>query len=457
MTGLMLNRFADGNWSRMARPLLLPLLFASLAVLPGCGMFKGSRPKQQTAGERIAVLDFEQQVEAEAELQGLPVVLPAATVNAGWTQAAGSPSGAMGHLSLAENPSRVWSASIGKGSDKTRRLNATPVVADNRLFVMDTEGAVTAFDAANGQRLWRTQLPDEREAGRAAFGGGVSVQDSRVFLTTGLGTVAALDPATGSVLWQIRRPTPLRAAPTVVGGRLFVTSQDSQLAALSALDGSELWQVNATIEPAAILGAGAPAVAMNTAVAGFASGELFAMRVENGRTVWQDQLARTGRTTALGALSGIAASPVIDNGRVFAIGHGGRMLALELATGQRVWEREFAGVHTPAVAGDWVFAVTVDAQLVALTRTDGKVRWVKQLDRWRNAKNRKGAIEWAGPLLAGGRLYVVSSRGVMAAVSPQTGEILATSKLADDAYLPPIVANRTLYMLTDDGTVTAYR
>ena len=442
---------------RVFPAMLLAGLALSMATLSGCGMFKGQGKKPNTAGERISVLDFEQQVMAEPELAEMPVVLPAMTVNASWTQPGGSASGSMGHAALSESPVKAWSVSIGKGSDATRRLNAGPVIINNRMFTIDTEGNVAAFDATGGQPVWRVRVPTKGESARAAFGGGVSVDEGRVYATTGLGIVAALDPANGATIWTTRLATPLRGAPGVDNGRLFVLSQDSQLTALSALDGSQQWQANATVEPAAILGPGAPAVALDTVVAGFSSGELFALRVENGRTAWQDQLARTGRTTALGALSGIAASPVIDRGRVFAIGHGGRMAALELATGQRVWERDFAGVHTPWVAGDWVFAVTVDAQLVALTRTDGKIRWVRQLNRWRNAKKKSGSIEWAGPVLAGGRLILVSSRGVMAFVSPQTGEILSQTKLSAPAYLSPVVANNMLYVLTDNGTVTAYR
>ena len=269
--------------------------------------------------------------------------------------------------------------------------------------------------------------------------------------------VAAFDAATGAEVWRVRLPTPLRAAPAVDAGRVFVTSQDGQLTALNADTGEQLWQANATVEPASILGPGSPSIAYDTVVAGFPSGELFALRVEYGRTAWQDQLSRTGRTTALGALSGIAASPVIDRGRVFAIGHGGRMVALELATGTRVWEREFAGVNAPWPVGDWVFAVTVEAELVALTRADGKIRWVADLGHWKDPEDKKGAIEWFGPVLAGNRLVLVSSRGQMSFVSPQTGEIVARRKLSGAAYLPPVVANGMLYILTDDGTVTAYR
>lgn len=436
---------------------VMTVALVSLAALPGCGVFKKTGKKPATMGERISVLDYEKQVQPEAELQGLEVVLPEQQVNPSWTQPAGNASGSMGHLALSAQPTRVWSVQIGQGSDATRKLNAPPVIAENRLFAIDTEAQVSAYDATGGALIWRKKIELAGEGTRPAFGGGVSVLDGRVIATTGFGLVVAFDAGTGAELWRTRLPTPLRAAPGGDEGRAFVVSQDGQLTALSAETGAELWQANATVEPAAILGPGAPAVALGTVVSGFPSGELFALRVENGRTMWQDQLSRTGRTTALGALSGIAASPVIDRGRVFSISHGGRMAALELSTGQRVWERDFAGVNAPWPAGDWVFAVTVEAELVALTRADGKIRWVSDMGQWKSPKKKKGAIQWFGPILAGGRLILVSSEGQMNYVSPADGSVQASVKLGSAAYLPPVVANGTLYVLTDDGKISAYR
>lgn len=447
---------------RAGWPLIL-LLVASLA-LAGCnrgerrGLFRKAPPASQTMGERISVLDYERAVEAEAEIRDLEVVLPPATVNPAWTQAGGAASKAMGHLALGPATERLFRVAIGRGSDPTRWLNATPVILANRMVTIDTEGLVRAFAADTGARLWERRLvPARRRGNRAAFGGGVSLDGDRVFATTGTGDAVALDAATGAEIWRVGIGVPLRGAPTVADGRVLVMTDDNRLTALSAATGEQLWQVTATLEPAAILGPGAPAVELGTVVAGFSSGELFALRIENGRTVWQDQLARTGRTTALGALSAIVASPVVDRGRVFAIGHGGRMVAIELATGQRVWERSFAGVSTPVVAGEFLFVVTTDAQVVALTRGDGRIRWVTQLDRFAKPKKRSGAIEWAGPVLAGGRLILVSSRGRLVELDPADGRLMAERKIGAPAFLSPVVANMILYILTQDGNVQAFR
>ena len=433
------------------------VMLAAALALSACSHGHKRAKKPKTLGDRISVLNYEQRVEAEPELADVPVELPPPAVNADWTQPGGAPAKTLGHLALPENPHQAWSVSIGRGSTGIQRLNASPVVAGGRVYTMDVEAQVSAFDAADGHLIWRTRIARKREGVLPAFGGGVSVLGDKLFATTGFGVLAALSTADGHEVWRKEFAAVLRAAPTVAGNRVYVRTLDSQLLALDVADGKQAWEVNATLEPAAILGSGAPAVAQDTVVAGFSSGELFALRVENGRTVWQDALARTGRTTAMAALSDIDASPVIDRGRVFAIGNGGRMAALELATGTRVWERNFAGGSTPWVAGEYLFAVTIDGELVCMTRTDGKIRWVTKLPRWKDAKRKSGAIYWTGPVLASDRLLLVSSDRQLVSVSPYTGKTLSEVPLKAAGLLPPVVANNALYILTDDGRLTAYR
>ena len=434
------------------------LLAASLAV-SGCGVFGGGAKKSKTPvlGERLPVLNYEAKVEPDPDLAELAVTLPAATLNDSWSQPGGNAAKSMGHLQLSSTLTRVWTASIGEGSTKGARLNATPVVSGGRVFTIDTSATVRAFDAKTGAAGWSTRLVKEGEKTNVAFGGGVSAAEGRVYAASGYGIAAAFDAATGAQVWRVDLGMPLRGAPSIEGGRVYVLAQDNQLFALSTTDGKTLWDSSGTVEQTGLLGAGAPAVAQETAVVGFSSGELNALRVENGRVVWQDALARTGRTTALAALADIDASPVIDRGRVFAIGHGGRMAALELSTGQRVWERNLAGTSTPWVAGDFVFAVTVDGELVCVTRGEGKVKWVSQLRRWRKEEKKKDAIHWSGPVLAGDRLILTGTNGQIASVSPYSGELLAGTEVDGVVYLPPVVADGMLYVLTDEGRLSAFR
>ncbi len=435
------------------------LTVISLALTLGaCGIFGGDDDDgTPVIGNRVAVLPTETGIEADAAIATVPVTLPAAVPNADWTQPGGNAAKSFGHLSLGASPARVWTAQIGAGSDKAAHLTAAPVIADGRVYTMDTHSEIRAFDAATGRLVWSQLLKRDGEKERAAFGGGVSVFGGRVYATSGYGLAAAYDAASGNPIWQYDAQIPLRGAPTISDGRMLIMTQDNQLFALDAVEGKRQWEVIGTIEPTGILGAAAPAVAQGTVVTGFSSGELNAVRIENGRTVWQDALARTGRSTQLAALSDIDAPAVISEGRVFAIGHGGRMVMLELATGQRVWEQSLAGVSSPVVAGEWVFAVTLDAKVVASVANDGRIRWISQLPRYRKAEKKKGPIYYRGPVLAGDRLWLTSSEGELIGMSPVDGSVQVTMEAGDGFFLPPVVAGGTMYLLDESGRLSAYR
>jgi outer membrane protein assembly factor BamB len=439
----------------MVRKLLLAA--SAVLVLAGCSVFERAERPQTTRGERLPVLAFEQRLEIDPAVAELPVLLPEPLANASWPQAGGSPAKAMQHVVLGDRLQRVWTTSIGDGDGTGKRLLSAPVVADGRLFAIDTRARVSALDANTGGRLWQVTIKRPETSERVAFGGGVSVEGERVIAATGYGVIVALNARTGAELWRRDVGIPLRGSPAIAQGRVFTLSQDNQLFALNLETGEQLWDATAIAENAGILGAAAPAVSGDTVVVGFSSGELNALRSENGRITWQDNLARTGRLTALAALADIDGSPVIDRGRVFALGHGGRMVSLEFTTGERLWERPIGGLNTPWVAGDYLFVVTTDEQVICLLRADGRIRWVTQLQRYEDPDDRDGVVRWQGPVLASDRLIVTSSNGYIATLSPYTGKLISVEQLPDATWLPPVVANTMLYVLTADGRVVAYR
>jgi outer membrane protein assembly factor BamB len=435
----------------------LTLLLAGALAASGCGVFKRAEPKTPVLGERVPVLTAEADVEVDPATAALPMSLPAPTVNTEWAQSGGNPAKSMGHPALGNHLGLAWSVSIGEGSSVRARLASPPVVAEGRVFTIDTTGTVRAFDAQTGAAAWATQFGADQGNRASLYGGGVAYADGRVYATNGLGFAAALDTRNGGIVWQVRPGGPLRGSPTAIGDAVYVMSQDNQIYSLKASDGSTNWSSAAALEIAGVFGTAAPAFAQGTVVAGFSSGELNAYRYENGRVVWQDALQRTSIRTSVAALADVDADPVIDNGQVFALGQGGRMVALELISGQRMWELNIAGISTPWVAGDWVFVVTDDAKLIAVARTTGKVRWIHQLQRFQNEKKKAGLISYSGPVLAGGRLIVAGSNGALMNFDPVNGSFQSQTVVKPGIQLTPVVANSTLYVLAEDGRLHAFR
>lgn len=438
----------------------IPLLLTAL-VVTGCsgGLFGGGGNKNvtPTVGNRVPVLSrIESGATVDPALAGVSVVLPPARVNEDWAMAGGTPSKSYGHLALGTNPTQAWTAQI-EGSSSSRRLGAAPIVADGTLYAVDTAGTIHALNAETGARVWEYRADMASDLRGSAFGGGLAVAGNRLFASSGTGRVVALDTADGSEIWRANPAGPLRDSPTLAFNLVLVVTQDNRIIALDQDDGSIAWQESGSVAQAGVFGVASPAAGQGTVVAGYSSGELVAYRYENGRVLWADALARTSISTEVGSISDIDADPIIDQGRVYALGQGGRMAAYELVTGQRVWELNLSGISTPALAGEWLFTLTSDARMLAIARATGKIRWITQLARYRNEEKRKNPIFWTGPALASNMLYVANSRGQLWQLSTGEGSANMLAELDDAVSLPPIVANNTLYVLDDGGTITAFR
>ena len=429
----------------------------ALLALSGCGIFKGGQKKTPVLGNRVPILASETDVSPDKTIADVQVLLPPPAANDSWAQPGGSAAKSMGQLALGDSLTRAWTANVDGGSKprtagrgaRRRQWQALYDGRERPRSIRSTRRAARPAGASTSPRARTTRAP--------RFGGGVSYEDGKLYATDGLGDVVALNAADGTKIWAVKPGGPLRGAPTLANGSAYVLSQDNQLFALSLADGSVQWTESGSLEAQGVFGVAAPAAASGTIIAGFSSGELSAYRYENGRSLWQDTLSRTSISTSVSSLSDIDADPVIDDGRVYAVGQGGRMVALDINTGQRLWEQNFAGISTPWVAGEWVFVITDDAKLVCMSRANGKIRWISQLRHFKNEKKHSGEILWVGPLLAGNRLLVVNSEGQLVSVSPADGSVTSTIKVGDAYSLSPVIANSTLYLVDKKGTISAYR
>ncbi|TRD10517.1 pyrrolo-quinoline quinone [Erythrobacter insulae] len=427
---------------------------ALAAVLTGCA---GEEKTTPTIGERMPILSrIESGAVVDPELAGVSVVLPPARNNAEWAQVGGSASKAYGHLALGENLTRAWTAQV-EGSTNRARLAAAPVIGGNKLFAVGSDGTIHAFDKQTGAVVWRSDAVMDDDMRPSAFGGGVSYDNGLLYATNGAGEVKALQAETGEQIWKVKPAGPLRGSPTIAFGQIFVMTQDNQIISLRASDGSLVWDESGSTAQSGVFGVAAPAAGQGTVIAGYSSGELNAYRYENGRTLWADALARTNISTQVGSLTDIDADPIIDSGRVYALGQGGRMAAYELVTGQRIWELNLAGISTPAIAGEWIFTLTDDARVLAIARSSGRVRWITQLQPFRNEKKKQDPIFWTGPVLAGNHLWVASSRGEIWRISTGEGSSQLFAEIKEPVSLPPVVAGGHLYILDDAGTIHAWR
>jgi len=428
----------------------LALLVAFVTAMVGCsGMPNKINPfkkeEVKLPGERIAVLKSQDAFKVDEATAKKPVKLPPANNNADWSQPGGVPSNAPGHVQFSGGLGSVWKADIGAGSSNEGKLTASPIVYEGKVYTIDAEGVVSAFSAAGGSRVWQVNLAPENEKGNEGYGGGLAANGGRIFVTTGFGIVVALNAGSGVVEWTRRIGVPLRTSPTAINGKVFFVSSDSMLHCLSTVDGVELWTYRGLPESASLLNNSSPAVDGDSVVVPYPSGEVVAYPLDGGRPSWADSLSSSEPGASLATLAD-PARPVIDRGIVFAVGNSGRMIATAQKTGERLWTKKIRGTQMPWAAGDAVYVVDVNGVLLSLTRQDGNVRWITELPQ---------AKQWNGPILAGGKLWLVSSAGIMVTIDPQTGSIVSQRNLDVPVTISPIVASGRMYVLTDKARLVA--
>jgi outer membrane protein assembly factor BamB len=463
---------------RAAR-VLLALVAASL-LLSGCAItdeigswFASSGKKSNLRGVRIPVMALDSDLKPDPDLAKIPVVLPAPYRNPDSPQPGGYASNAMYHLAAPGPLRKIWSEDAGKGTDSDSDLTSSPVVAGGLIFALDSEAHIYVFRASDGQGVWNRRLAPKNGTDMPTLwgllgkhntvqppqgmGGGVAYDDGKVFVTSGFGVVICMDAKTGRDIWRQDMGIPIVNAPVVNGGRVFFSTHNNHFYALAENDGRQLWDHQGIEESAGILASTNAAVAGETVIAPYTSGEIFALRAQNGQVGWSDVLSRSGHVTALSQLDDIAGRPVIDRGVVYAISQSGLMAAFSINTGERLWSRDIGGIQTPWAAGDYVYVLDNSARVICLTRKEGKVRWIHQLPQYENMEKKTDPIIWAGPVLVSDKLILTSSNGYAEAISPYDGKLTGRVEIPSGTTIAPVVADGTLYLYTAEAELVALR
>lgn len=390
--------------------------------------------------------------------QARPITLPPAQANADWTHRAGNVRHMSPHGALSVQPSLIWSVDIGAGNSRKNRISAAPIVAGGRVFTLDATARITAT-ATTGAPLWSADLTPQTDRRNDVSGGGLAYGAGRIFATTGYGELLALDPASGAVVWRQSFDAPVTGAPTVDGAIVYVVARDGSAWALDVDTGRVRWQLQGSPSVTGMIGAAGPAVSERAVLLPFGSGELVAALKKGGTRLWGLAVAGERPGRAYGSIADITSDPVVDGSVVYVGKAGGRTVAVKASSGERIWTAT-EGAYGPLLpVGGSVFLVNDEARLLRLDAKTGDVIWSVEMPYFLAKKPKKRAAIHVhyGPVLAGGRLVVASSDGLIRLFNPVDGALLGTVDLPGGAAAQPALAGGTLYVVSGKGKLLAFR
>lgn len=421
-----------------------------LGLLSGCGLFDN---KKTLSGERIPIRS---QSAGNVPLEATRAPLPEPRSNAEWTQTNGNSAHNMGHLAGPAAPHSAWTRDAGSGSEEGA-ITGAPIVLNGTVYTMDAASVLTAFDTGSGAERWHVDLQPEGERGTEGFGGGLAAENGTIYATTGFGEVLAIGAASGEVLWRKSFGAPFRAAPGVLNGLLVAVTRDNVGLGLDATTGDLRWRLQGATVDAGLLGGASPALVGPLAILPYASGELVAVEAASGRRLWSALLSGGRKGAARSAITDVSGDPVVVGPYVIAANQSGRMLAIDARNGNRAWTRNIGSEAPIWAAGDTLFVISDEARLMRLSARDGSTLWEAQLPAFRDPKHHKKAIAYSGPVLVAGQLLFTDSRGNLYAYDAQSGVGRTVGSISGGSVTGPVVAGGTVFVLSDGGTLYAFR
>jgi outer membrane protein assembly factor BamB len=355
----------------------------------------------------------------------------------------------------------IWSESVGDGIENYfSRLS--PAIAYDKVFAADREGTIVAFDAETGKEIWeQTIYRKSRETKltnlyglfaatiSSKVSGGLTVANRTVYFGTEDGLVYALNEADGSIKWTASVPSEVVAEPAIDSGVLVVNTVSGTLVGLDAETGELKWQNESDVPPLSLRGISAPEASSGGAIVGLANGRLRVSIIDTGLTAWEQVIAKPAGATELERIVDIDSKPLVFGGVLYVISYGGSLAAVELRSGNVVWNREYASFRNVTIAGNRLFVTDNNSNVYAIDRRNG-------VELWSNGELRKRNLTAATPI--GDHIVVGDKFGFLHYFTQDEGKYVSRLDVGGDdedgaVYNAPIVENGQMVVQTRDGEV----
>lgn len=330
----------------------------------------------------------------------------------------------------------LWQSSVSGSDDQV----FVPAISGNSIYAAGKNGEVIAFDAANGRQRWRI------DAGQK-LSGGVGAGDDMVVVGTAKGTLLAYD-ANGKSLWTSELAGEI-VSPATVDSRIVVArAADGRLFGLDAADGKRKWVYQRATPPLTLRAPAGQAVSRGGLFAGFPGGKLVALDLATGGIGWEASVAQPRGSTELDRVADVSSTPLVDGERVCAVAYQGKLACFDLQNGNVVWSQDISS-STGLIADDNNIYVSDDRGTVqAFDKKSGASVW----------KNTKLAGRRLGaPAIAGNKILVGDVEGYVHALSVSDGALMARISTDGSALsAAPQASADTIIMQTRRGGVYAF-
>ncbi|MDR1375299.1 MAG: PQQ-binding-like beta-propeller repeat protein [Holosporaceae bacterium] len=418
----------------------------SLLFLGGCS----SKETLLGAREELIVAEMGEE-EILNKLDTSPVISDPSKDNDDYPQAFFNAAHCYAPLKLSLSPTKVWSSSLDFESSQFIIMTATPVIADGKVFCIDAGGIIYALNQKTGERLWRVSTTIVGKDGQ--IGGAIAYNAGRIIATSSFSECFALDAESGKILWRIKLPAACKGdGITISNKKAFISCSNSSLQVVDISSGKILWSHSGMVSDSTYIGSSGAAVVDGVVYLSYPSGEVYALLEETGAAIWDAMTSKFSLTNVSRAFAHPRACSVVNDGVVYISAANGQTSAFNAKTGKLIWKNDFGSAQTPIVSGNSIFIFNAKSELVCLNKENGRKRWNTLL-----TADEEHISDWYGMALLKDNLLMISPLGRMMFVSIYDGKVKKVLDLDDGVSVNPAIADGAIYLLMNEGSVSAYR
>jgi outer membrane protein assembly factor BamB len=336
---------------------------------------------------------------------------------------------------------KVWSVDVGDGMGE-KGLSMPPVYASGAIYTADHKGRLVAVDAETGRKTM--ELKTEQ-----AFSGGPGIDGDRLYMGTIDGRVIAYDRQNGTELWNAQVSSEVLAPPGSADGIVVVRCIDGRVFGLDAANGRRLWIYDHSVPLLTLRGNADLLVRAGIAFVGYDDGSVVSLRVSDGSVAWSQTVVSPEGRTELDRLADIGQRMAFVASDLIVSSYKGRVLSLAADSGRMLWFKDIASATGVQVDRTNLAISEKNGDLWMLDRRNGSTQW--KIDRLTNR-------ELTRPAFYGDYVVVGDLEGYLHWIDTEIGSFVARERAGKDGFAAaPITVGTTLYVLTYDGDLVAYR
>ncbi|MGB3134685.1 MAG: outer membrane protein assembly factor BamB [Candidatus Macondimonas sp.] len=306
----------------------------------------------------------------------------------------------------------LWSLDVG-GKSEERFPYLAPAIGGDRVFAASADGHVVAVALSGGKQLWAVKTGTRISAGP-------SWTEDTLLLGTLDGEVLALSANDGSVRWRRQMSGEVLAAPRADQGVVVVRTLDGRVTGLNLADGSNRWVYASTVPSLTLRGTGAPVLENGFAMVGLDNGKVIALRLTDGRLVWEETVAAPTGRSEVERLVDVDGDPAVLAGGLFVATFQGKAAGFDLRSGQRVWDHPTSSFQSLVASREEIYLVDDKSRISALELKTGNPLWTQE------ALLRRGLT---APALSENRLVAADAEGYVFWLDRETGQVMARERV----------------------------